>query len=214
MSLNTYAPVRTALPSPLLAGYPISIPAAIIPTLDKGRATDEQTRKLRDELFHELAEFELGRARALWRTAQQASAKGEFTFGVADFLIRRTIAELRQHREIKKALDVEFSSKRSSQLPDGRYALATEDGFAFYHLTTGRRTRSQRVYRYHSDSRQLLSLRQGYQVRQAILSAGIEASTELFKAQSRRCIKCGKRLTDTQLAATHGGYGPECVKKV
>lgn len=208
MNAITAIPAITA-PSQL-GEYPLNISADTLATLDSRTATLDQV-KLLAELLGELKEFELGRARCLWRALAQISHQGELTIGVAGVLITRLISQLRTHREVKASFDSD--AQKRITVPDGRYAVRGDDNVVrFYRLATSKgRKGYQNVFVYASDEQHLVPLKVHNGIRQQIVAAGIDGSATLFGIESAKCYKCGRRLTDENSRAL--GVGPECIKK-
>lgn len=195
-----------------LTEFPLSIPAAALSSIDTVHPATHSQVKLITELLTELKEYELGRARALWRTSAQLSHEGGLSVGVASFIIERTITELREHRAIRHALD---AAQDKHEVPDGRYAVRGEDGVVrFYRLATrknGKGKGYQNIYVYASDEQHQVPLKAHGAIRKQILSAGIDNAAKLFGTELGHCYRCGRSLTDETSRSL--GIGPECIKK-
>lgn len=206
MSANTIAPARINVNV-----FPLSIPVDHSDLHDVRPAGPAQITLLSKELLPELAEFELGRSRSIYRALRQLERAGQLTFGIAHFVIGRTISELRVHRQVRKALTT--TPQSAPRIPDGRYALRGEgDVVKFYRLVTSRRG-YQNVFVYASDAQHELPLAAHAGIKRKIVEAGVEASGTLFGVESQTCRHCGRKLTDKPAAIAHNGYGPDCFQK-
>ena len=198
-----------------ITAYPLNISVATLSTLDTVHQASTQQRTLLAELLTELKDYELGRARALWRAVAKINHDGDLSRGVASRLIARTIEELRVHRAVHQGLDSEASKSDSAYaVPDGRYAVRGEDGVVrFYRLatrTSGKGKGYQNIYVYASDEQHQVPLKAHGAIRKQIIFAGIDASATLFGTELGSCYRCGRSLTDETSRAR--GIGPECLK--
>ena len=107
-----------------------------------------------------------------------------------------------------------LSADRFTDIPDGYYAVDTEDGhLAFYRVSTWRDSTNRKVQVFASDALHRIP---GNAARDAILAkireAGWRGAAERFGQEIGRCGRCGRTLTDA--VSRQRGIGPDCWGKL
>jgi hypothetical protein len=130
--------------------------------------------------------------------------------GFADWKTTRDSIDLLIARRDAKRAAVKAAT---TVVPAGLYALpieGVEGGWRFYRVTEGKVAGKRFVKRFRSDLQAEMWPKEAARILDKI-AVDTEAAGLAFAAQSERCRRCGKRLTDKPLAAVNHGYGPDCV---
>lgn len=98
-----------------------------------------------------------------------------------------------------------------SAIPDGYYALRTDEGVKFYRVSTSKRNSYKNVQVQASDNLHMLFGKAGIAVLHKLVEAGLVDSQKLYAQELGRCYVCGRTLTDEESRAA--GIGPICAGK-
>lgn len=93
-----------------------------------------------------------------------------------------------------------------SAIPDGNYAVRTDDVVKFYRVSTKGNFKNVQVRA--SDALHKVFGKAGIAILHQIVNVGLEESRMLFASELGRCWMCGKTLTDE--TSRELGIGPKC----
>jgi hypothetical protein len=171
-------------------------------------ASESQLRLLR-ELTTEIAVYNRQYALDAWLTLRTLQAEHKLTLAVAKHEIATLFDAKASLRKV--ATEPGTSAVLRPAVPEGRYAVDTDEGhLGFYRVSiseTGRIT----VFVYASDEQHPLPWKAALGVLRKVEAYGIEAAGVRFGVESQRCYRCGKRLTQTHTRAA--GIGEKCAAK-
>lgn len=174
--------------------------------------TENQVAFLKD-LVSQIAKYDRERGVELWTQLRKMDPEGNpMTFARASDTIAALKAERGEHRmgqHVDPAED-RGPSRKLPDVPEGRYSVRTDDGplgFYLVRLKGGRYT----VKVYASDALRELPWTAARGVLRKIEADGPEAAALRFGQESKRCYKCGQRLTQEHTRAA--GVGDECASK-
>lgn len=169
-------------------------------------ATPKQVETLKT-LCTEFAEFNVEAAREMWLHLAHLSKGGSLTASRASHEIQTLI-------DLKRAARRAAHVKAAEPVPfveAGRYAIDNnEDTLAFYRVAAKDGVNTA-VYVYASDEQRKLPVKAAAGVLRKLAEVDLEAAGVRFGQETRKCRKCGKRLTQEHTRAA--GIGDECASK-
>lgn len=169
-------------------------------------ATPAQIQTLKT-LCTELAAFDRPTAVEMWQHLGHLSSGGALTKRRASHEIDTLIRCVRNHRiqeRVEARQPVPF-------VEAGRYAIDNNEGTLAFYRVAVKDGRNTAVYVYASDEQRKLPAKAAAGVLRKLAATDLEAASIRFGQETRKCRKCGKRLTREESRAI--GTGPECVNK-
>jgi hypothetical protein len=169
-------------------------------------ATPAQVETLKT-LCTEFAEFNVEAAREMWTHLAHLSKGGSLTMS-------------RASHEIQTLIDLKRSARRAAQaeaaepvpfIEAGRYAIDNNEGTLAFYRVAAKDGRNTAVYVYASDEQRKLPAKAAAGVLRKLAAIDLEAAGVRFGQETRKCRKCGKRLTQEHTRAA--GIGDECASK-
>lgn len=169
-------------------------------------ATPKQVETLKT-LCTEFAEFNVEAAREMWTHLAHLSKGGALTMGRASHEIQTLIdlkRSARQAAAVKAAEPVPF-------IEAGRYAIDNNESTLAFYRVAAKDGRNTAVFVYSSDEQRKLPAKAAAGVLRKLAEVDLEAAGVRFGQETRKCRKCGKRLTQEHTRAA--GIGDECASK-
>lgn len=173
---------------------------------DTRTATPKQVETLKT-LCTEFAEFNVEAAREMWTHLAHLSKGGALTMGRASHEIQTLI-------DLKRSARNAAAAEASAPVPfveAGRYAIDNNDGALAFYRVAVKGGRNTAVFVYASDEQRKLPAKAAAGVLRKLAATDLEAARTRFGVESRKCWKCGKRLTQEHTRAA--GIGDECAGK-
>lgn len=175
-----------------------------------GQQTSTATPKQIDylkKLCTRLSEFDRPAAVEVWKHLGHLQSGGALTIRRASHEIDSLMTRVVKAQDAARAIE-------AAPVPfveAGRYAIDNNEGtLAFYRVAVKDGVNTA-VYVYASDEQRKLPAKAAAGVLRKLAATDLEAASIRFGQETRKCRKCGKRLTREESRAI--GTGPECVNK-
>lgn len=175
-------------------------------TTQQASATDKQVDYL-TKLCTRLAEFDRPAAVEVWEHLGHLQNGGALTVRRAsheiDSLMGRVV-KAQDAARVAESAPVPF-------VEAGRYAIDNNEGALAFYRVAAKDGVNTAVYAYASDEQRKLPAKAAAGVLRKLAATDLEAASIRFGQETRKCRKCGKRLTREESRAI--GTGPECAGK-
>jgi hypothetical protein len=182
--------------------------AALMSDPARRPATERQIQFMVD-LVKQVAEFDKVRARALWNAFKDEQTSGTLTFGKASESIE-FLKALRTELRMT-AHGVHQTSQDRPQVPEGRYAVDTDEGhLGFYRVHVSKSGYVTVAVMASDTERALLTWKVQLGVLRKI-ALDPKAAAIRYGQEVGVCGRCGRTLTDEKSRAA--GVGPDCATK-
>lgn len=160
-------------------------------------------------LVTEIAAYDRPAAMESWELYRTLQAAGTLTLARAKHEITTLIAAKAVLR--RNAAPLAAPVEERPQVPEGRYAVDTDESHLGFYRVSVSETGHYTVYVYASDAQHALPWKTAQSVLCKIEAFGAEAAGARFGVESKTCYKCGRKLTREHTRAA--GIGDDCAKR-